>query len=489
MSDVKQITLSASGLRDLHFCDRKIWLDIHGNRLERDKTAMEQAIRFSNGIVHERQVHEATTTSITKVPVGTWREGVEITRSQIKEGVSGILGAYLEYEIVIDGVFVTVRGRPDRLRRVRLHNPAIDIYMPYEIKQKGNVSDADRLQLDCYVWLLTHLQGFRPPAEFWMGKQPDGRPRERIRHEYNHERLMNALKTVVQYHLQSVDEPEIFIDSRCNRCEWRTTCRSHAQASYDISLVHRLGSKEQNSLNQGGIFTLNQLIELSPQELKQFKHIKTRAERFLAHAQAWVEDQPIVYRDVPEICLGDAWHFDIEFDAQDAEKGVWSIGWNRNNELPQIVLVTPDRKPITMILPTGQTVFTVPDSDEAWRVFANAVSVDDALIFHWTSVEKTMIEKTAPDDVKSTLQHRISDLHKHCNDTVAFPIYSTSIKNIANYLGFHWSGYDFWFAAYQDYQRWLHTGEESYLIKTCAYQSDDVMAMAVVRQWMINNAS
>src|SRR5690606_18782981 len=118
-----------------------------------------------------------------------------------------------------------------------------------------------------------------------------------------------------------------------------------------------------------------------------------------------------------------------------------------------------------------QQVFTVSDADEAWRVFTKAVLEDSAPIFHWTDVEKSMVKKTAPDEVKSHLSDRLSDLHRHYYNTVAFPIYSTSIKEVAKYLGFHWSAYDLWFAAYMDYQRWLDTGDENALIKLCAYQS------------------
>lgn len=81
------------------------------------------------------------------------------------------------------------------------------------------------------------------------------------------------------------------------------------------------------------------------------------------------------------------------------------------------------------------------------------------------------------------------DLERYFGQSVQLPIYSTSIKDIAKYLGFDWSGHFNWFAAFRDYEKWLQNGDEEALSRTCKYQSNDVSALAVVRKWMIESYS
>lgn len=488
MPNQKPIIIRASDLRKLHFCQRKAWLDIHGDVTERNLPTHEQMIRLIDGVSHEEKVHEATTDEIRPHVVRSWREGVEMTRSAMQQGTRGIIGAFLEAEFEMGNQRVSVRGKADRIVPLRLADHTV--YAPIEIKHYRSITASDELQLDCYIWLLGQIQGIRPPAQFWMGRGVDGLPDQRIRHQYDDTRLMQAFELLLQYHMREADEPDVYIDSRCKQCHWFSACRKEATATYDLSLINRLRQDSREELLAADVKTLNHLIEIESAQLRQIKGIKSTAEQFHAQARAWVEDRPIFYREPSPLCMGDVWHVDTEYYPNHAANGyeVWSIGWSRGDEPPNIILVAEGQSEKELSLPNGQRVLVVHSADDAWRLFAEIVEQDDAPIFHWSSgADKTALQKKAPVDVVKHLESRFTDLERHFIQTVQLPVIGTSIKDIAKYLGFTWSGHTHYSAALHDYETWLSSGDEMALARTCFYQSDDVSALAVVRGWMIEN--
>lgn len=487
MTIQKAIIIRASDLRKLYFCKRQAWLDIHGDIAERDRPNETQLIRLTGGVSPEKEVHEATTSEIRQHVVRSWREGVEMTRATMQQGKNGIIGAFLESDFEMEGQRIFVRGKADRIVPLRLFGHTV--YAPIEIKHYNIITKSDELQLDCYIWLLERIQGVRPPSEFWMGRGVDGRPAQRIPHLYGEARLMQAFELLVQYFLRATSEPEVYIDSRCKTCHWFSTCRKTATAVYDLSLINRLRQDSLNELKAANISTLNHLIEVDSKHLRQIKGIKSTAEQFQAQAQAWVKDRPIFYREPSNVCIGHAWHVDTEYYPNHHSNPyvVWSIGWNRSEELPGIILVAEGQSERQLTLPDGQQVIIVPHADHAWRLFAEIVGQDDAPIFHWSPADKTALQKAAPSDVIERLVGRFYNLEYHFIQSVQLPLYGTSIKDVAEYLGFHWSGYNNWLSAFMDYKKWLRNGDETALSRTCKYQSDDVKALSIVRRWMIDN--
>lgn len=319
-----------------------------------------------------------------------------------------------------------------------------------------------------------------------MGREVDNR-QVKIRHQYNETRLMAAFELLVRYYLREVKEPNIYIDSRCKQCHWFSACRKEAVATYDLSLINRLRQDSRKELLASGVQTLNQLIEIELSQLRQIKGVKTTAEQFHAQARAWIEDRPIFYHEPSALCMGDVWHVDTEYYPNYATNGyeVWSIGWSRGDESPSVILVANGQAESELILSNGQLVLIVSSSDKAWNLFAEIVGQDDAPIFHWSSADKTALMKKAPKAVINRIANRFTDFEHHFVKSVQLPMYGTSIKDIAAYIGFTWSVHTHWSAAFKDYETWLKDGDEMALSRTCAYQRDDVSALAFIRQWMV----
>lgn len=254
----------------------------------------------------------------------------------------------------------------------------------------------------------------------------------------------------------------------------------------DISLLSGLRQDTLRDFQQQGITTLHQIAAMQPHELCRFKGIKSTAEGFHAQARAWVQQQPIWYNCLPKIALEAGWMFDLETIPQEGNQP-WSIGWGTRGTV-SIVVVTPTAPRQQLTLPNGQSITLVPDSDTAWQVFAQAVSTDQQPIFHWTSFDAAILRSTAPKVVIQALQNRLCDLHAIFKNSVKLPAESNSLKTVARYFGFQWSGYEDWFAAYRDYQAWLQTRDARKLAAACGYQGDDVLALEIVWQWLNQNA-
>lgn len=115
------LILTAHTLRHLVTCERRVWLDAHGDLAERDEISPETQWVYSLGIQHEQMVQQATATTITPVPVSSWEEGVTATRNLMRQGAPGIIGAFLEYCTPLDLTDRNYTLRPSGLQaRLRI---------------------------------------------------------------------------------------------------------------------------------------------------------------------------------------------------------------------------------------------------------------------------------------------------------------------------------------------------------------------------------
>ena len=487
MSPSPDQMITAHTLRYLLICERCAWLDVYGDPAARGETPPDVQRLYALGVQHEQGVQAATAATITPFEIESWEEGVATTQDLMRQGVSAIAGAYLEVNTPLDlsDRVYTLRGRVDRLVRIALSEQFV--YAPVEIKQHARADDADRVQLDFYVWLLSQLQGEVPPAELWLGADPYGAPRFREPHVYDEARLL-ALLTRAAERLTTPEEPPVRLIPDCKTCPWDRLCRSEAERGGNLDLLYRVSRTTREHLRQAGFTSLAHVAAQTPDVLQQVKGIgPATAPAIRANAQSWIGRRPVWYGRLPEGFGADGWMFDLETWESRGQTVPWCMGWCDTQGHTQIALVAPVPSPELLILPDGQPVILVPDSDSAWEVFAEAVG-GDAPVFHWTAYDAGMLRTTAPRAVQERLGPRMHDLHRTVTRAVSFPLGSTSIKTVSAYLGFPWPGYQDWFAAYQDYRYWLDAGRLDALMRACLYQHADVESMAWVWRWLIDSA-
>jgi predicted RecB family nuclease len=256
--------------------------------------------------------------------------------------------------------------------------------------------------------------------------------------------------------------------------------------SYALRLLNGIQSRTIKDMRQKGIRTLNQLVKMEPDDLKQFYGIKSKAHRLHAQARAWVGQEPIRCGEIPEVCQREAWYFDIETVVGGPDEGqIWSIGWSQQNRNTHAVMIDPQMHTPRQRLTHGHQIHYAPDFRAGWEKFAAVVSQDDGPLFHWSGYDASNMRTFVP-DIYEQLKPRLFDLSRIFSQTVQIPRKGVSLKVVAPYLGFKWSAYDNWYLAWSDYKDWLGSRDDIKLTQLSHYQADDVLAMIVIRDWLIN---
>jgi predicted RecB family nuclease len=129
------------------------------------------------------------------------------------------------------------------------------------------------------------------------------------------------------------------------------------------------------------------------------------------------------------------------------------------------------------------------DEETMWKGFLRRVSRTDGPIYHYGYYERTVLgalnERYGPDDRVAGLQERMIDLSKALDRCVVLPLTRYSLKDVAGWLGFRWSGAT---ASAGDsvveYITWLETGQRRHLDNILQYNEDDCKATLKVRDWL-----
>ena len=479
--------VTASLMRWYAACERHVWLTAHGGELPRDLPTAGARYRLAEGARHEAALLRATTPGLAPVPVRDWDDGVMQTRRLMQAGAGVIVGACLEMALTFDGLDapVIVRGAVDRLERAAVDGPPL--YRPIEIKHARVAQAADWLQLDTYLWLLKQIQGAAPAGELWLGQAVDGAPAARVHRDLDEAAFVEVLGAVVRLLADADAEPDVVIAPHCKRCPWYTACRQDAEARHDVGVLSGLRRETREQFAREGIVTLDQIRAMDADTLLTFRHVgKKTVHAFKAQAEAYLQDRPLWYGPLPDVCREPGWFFDIETDPYNGGR-VWSIGWCWHTDDVRIAIVAPRAQPGDVELPDGRRITLVPDADAAWRALAESVSRNEQPIYHWTGFDAGNMRQHAS-EVYARLGGRLHDLHASFKGAVTLPDRSTSLKVVAPYAGFHWQGYEDWMQAFTDYQRFLRARSGEALAAACAYQADDVTAMVYVWEWLIKTS-
>lgn len=491
------LLITASLLRWSATCERHIWLTAHGDSALQSDLEPAVVYQMEAGNRHESAVHHRTSPVIHTHSVSGWEEAVHKTRELMHEGVAGIIGACLEYRGQVEGISrpLIIRGKVDRLERYDFGSSIQHriwyqrtgrafAYVPIEIKRYLELNIADRLQMDCYVWLLTQLQQIAPPApEFWLSQDVAGIPRDKIPHDYDEDRFLTALARIASLQSDSDNAPPIILAPHCKSCRWYNACMKGARSGKSVTVLS-LHRETRAHFREVGITSLHQIAEMDEKTLLSFRYVgKKTVHKLKAQTQAYLENRPIWLQELPEICREKGWYFDIETNPS-ANNATWSIGWSWHDEPTQIVIVVSGSNGETLDLPDGRQIILAPDVAGAWSIFAESVSANQAPIFHWTGFDAGTMRQQAPRRVVQALNHRLHDLYLSWKETIQLPERSNSLKVVAPYAGFQWAGYMDWWAALRDYNAFLDTGNPAYLVEACNYQAGDVEAMVAVWKWL-----
>jgi predicted RecB family nuclease len=253
-----------------------------------------------------------------------------------------------------------------------------------------------------------------------------------------------------------------------------------------IELLWNLRKNSRQDLYSRGIFTLEQFASLSLEEISTIKGIKSTATRYKAQAEAYVNQCPVCYGEMPAPLRQKGFMFDLETDVSGkTDFHSWCMGWSDTAGHTKIAILNPREGKQTYELDEKTEIIIARSPEAVWWLFYEDVVQFDTPIFHWTGYDLSTMKQTAPQEVQDALVPRMHDLADSFIRSFQLPIRSYSIKEVARYFGFEWQAYDSWQQAFWDYQSWMRTGNQKYLEQACSYQRDDVLSMLIVWRWMM----
>ncbi|WP_394654057.1 TM0106 family RecB-like putative nuclease [uncultured Sphingomonas sp.] len=484
MSRSEARLITASMMRDLVVCERRPWLDVHGDADVRAPVAPFVELLWRGGMAHEDAVLGAMPGVVADLRREPPAGRMEATLAAMAGAADHVLGGELHHDDLL--------GRPDVLSRYDGRWFAGDAksgtpFMPDGLRPKMEYA----AQVGLYAHMLGKLGIGDPSCAFIIGAAgeiawydlnaplPGGSLAERVAV------LLGRARSIVHERAGTRGAA----GALCGLCHWRDVCAAEMKAADDLTLLAGMG-RSLRTLVEPLAANRAELAALDVSALRAERGERAvpglgmaRLERMRDRALLSVTPGAKAYARRPLNLPVHAreWHLDIEADPT-AGPLVYLHGiWERVGS------------------PGAWTERFIPflaDGDDGERrafadVWAFLTSDDTAAIYYYSPYERTsyrMLQRRYPDvcgkDEVDALfaSSRVVDLY---SEVVAphteWPLPSYGLKAIAKSQGFKWSAADAGGASsIAWWDEWRRTGDRAVLERIVDYNRSDVIASAVV---------
>ncbi|MBR8832074.1 MAG: hypothetical protein N5P05_000643 [Chroococcopsis gigantea SAG 12.99] len=477
-------------LLDYKRCQRRAFLNAYGSPLQKDperdfllKLRQESQQHLKNVLNEHYPDHEEP-----QARQKHWRTVAEATENLMKEGAACIYHGVLVYEYAdhddavgtLRARTITLLGRPDLLIKQPGESKYGDWqYWAINIQLGRRPKPEYKLITAFNAYLLGFIQGQLPPYS------------EIILRRHNYHRVdlsvwIPKMEEVLAECLKMLDyqtEPEVFISrQRCSLCHWYSHCYEIAQSQQHLSLVPGVTPSRYQYLQSVGVLSLESLAAISPKQFGEAMGLEI-ANQLQQQALSLVENRAFRRaitgkKSVASIPTDDIeFYFDIEAEPEqnlDYLLGVLLVDRTENSQRFYPLLA---EKP--------------EDEFRVWEEFLELVhTYPESPIFHFAEYEQETIKRLGqlyqtPRPVIDRLTARCFDLHHQVTQCATLPVESYSLKSLANWIGFQWRNQGVsgdqcvWW-----YDRWLKTGDRSFLQAIVQYNEDDCKATYHLKNWL-----
>ncbi len=404
---------------------------------EAEPSAFEQILR-TLGQRHE-QNHLATLGAYEDLSAMPAAERVQRTADSLRRRVPVIYQGEFAQDTMLDGIQVTVLGRPDFL---------IVDGDGYAIRDSKLSRQVDKdhheeitLQLQLYGWLFEQTVGCKAKhLEVHTGKGDivdvpyDGGVA-----------AFSTLTRILAMKRLGAEPYEPLGWTKCSGgCGYYERCWQQAEARQDVSLVVDIDQGLARQLHEEGIESAQQLVAaFDVQRLSELKRrwgdkqqkVGKKADKILVYAECLTSGQERMIGPVVLPALGNFVMFDLEGmppHLDDLEK-IYLWGMRVYGKHPSAYI--------------GITAGFGADGDrEGWIGFLNSAAkvfsdYGDIPFVHWHIYERTHINQYIdrygdPYGTAARVLRNLLDLHPVTKNAVALPLPSYSIKVVEEYVGF-----------------------------------------------------
>jgi predicted RecB family nuclease len=338
-------------------------------------------------------------------------------------------------------------------------------YVPVMFSANRSISKEERMGLAYQGLVLEGVQSRRP--EFGRVIHGDSFIKVRIG-----DQIEKARKAVVSIKKMEVNPPSLMLNRHCHICEFVSSCRVKAIEKDDLSLLAGIPSKEIETQNKKGIFTVTQ-YSYTFRPRKKFRKVYP----YNLKALALREKKTHLYGTPALPAAGVQIYLDVEGDPD--RDFYYLIG---------AVIVENGIEKRHSFWADNEV-----EEGAACLAFVNCIrSYGDYKPYHYGSYETKFQQKVKsyahdPDDVLiiekmiANAVNVLSIVYKH----VFFPTYSNGLKDIGTYLGFKWTSEDasginslVWRAQFEE------TKDDNLKRRLIEYNLDDCLALKRVVQFV-----
>ncbi|MEH2371059.1 TM0106 family RecB-like putative nuclease [Nostoc sp.] len=473
--------INAELLLQYQRCKRRPFLDIHGDKSQRD--APNELLRKlqQDKIAHQLSVLANVTYHQPDYSYGNWEKAEKATLELMQRGVEYIYkGVLLANYSEAD----TLLSRPDLLvKQPGQSNFGDWIYAPASIELGKRPKQEYQVVAAFHAQVLASVQGVAPETASLILRSKN------INYAVDLFKWMPRMQQILEEFIQvleSPNPPEVFISrQKCNFCHWYTECYAIAQSEKHLSLLPGVTPLRYTQLQALDITTLESLANTSPSSLEKLLGFDSEvAPKLVVQAQSALEKRPLILpyplptEDITFTAPIEL-YFDIEAQPDlDLDYLLGVLVVNRQANTEQFYSFLADK----------------PEDEElVWQQFLDLVwQYPEAPIYHFCVYEFDTVKRLAklygtPHSLVRPVLNRFVDVYEQLTQSVALPVESYALKAIARWIGFEWRDKEasgakciYW------YDRWLETGDRTLLEIIQRYNEDDCRATLKVKDWLVN---
>ena len=267
----------------------------------------------------------------------------------------------------------------------------------------------------------------------------------------------------------------------CRVCEWRNYCKKLVDESRDVTLISGVGKRIKKQLLDYGITDVPGLAQADIKELKIDNLSKRDTEYLILQAQSIEEEAEKIRSEMT--FLSSTYELYVDLEGSSHHDFVWIIGCllRKGNEHRYVHFLAESPK----------------KEEQMFRSFLKFLEEldGDFTVYHWSLAEPQYFRSLAAKySIKSkslsNLLNNTFDLFPIFKDKIILPIYTYTLKDVANWLGFEW------FDPLVDgatsiilFDKWYLRNDRAALDKAISYNSDDCKALIIVKDYLVKKIS
>ena len=347
-------------------------------------------------------------------------------------------------------------------------------YIPILISPNEKVKKNDKLLLAIYCLIFSEIN----KLNITFGKIVYGSSLKSTKFKVDTYLLeaQATLKNIIEV-IEEEKPPRFFINNHCNVCEFKNNCKKILVEKDDLSLLRRITEKEILKINNKGIFTIFQLsFTFKPKK----RHIIKNRCIWELRALALKENKTYII-EMPKLKKYETEVF-IDFEGLPDENYIYLIGIiiKKSEEIKQYSFWADSQC----------------EEEYIYLKLFNIISkLNNYMIYHYGAYELKSLRqfnKKHKDIYESEINNIINksiNILTFFSTSIYPPVYSNGLKEIANFLGFHWSSENasgiesiVW------RKQWALTQEKEYKEHLIAYNIEDCQALSLCKNWLCSLA-